>query len=125
MPFSYFLTDSLGRQHDYLRISLTERCNLRYTHSIRLSTTFHLHFFWDDLYLCATSEICNRRNIQGVSKKRNLIDLEYLQVGLSKLIVLLGGYSVLTEVSSRYVRSWSNKRHSSEALPLKKPNIRA
>lgn len=23
------LTDSFGRQHDYLRISLTERCNLR------------------------------------------------------------------------------------------------
>ncbi|CAH1790944.1 unnamed protein product [Owenia fusiformis] len=28
-PFSSFLTDSFGRQHDYLRISLTERCNLR------------------------------------------------------------------------------------------------
>lgn len=28
-PFSDFLTDTLDRQHDYLRISLTERCNLR------------------------------------------------------------------------------------------------
>ncbi|PHH70300.1 hypothetical protein CDD82_7215 [Ophiocordyceps australis] len=28
-PFSDFLTDSFGRQHDYLRISVTERCNLR------------------------------------------------------------------------------------------------
>lgn len=28
-PFSEFLTDGFGRQHDYLRISLTERCNLR------------------------------------------------------------------------------------------------
>lgn len=28
-PFSEFLTDSFGRQHTYLRISLTERCNLR------------------------------------------------------------------------------------------------
>ena len=27
--FSDFLTDSFGRQHTYLRISLTERCNLR------------------------------------------------------------------------------------------------
>lgn len=26
---SPFLTDSFGRQHDYLRISLTEKCNLR------------------------------------------------------------------------------------------------
>lgn len=28
-PFSDFLTDSFHRQHDYLRISVTERCNLR------------------------------------------------------------------------------------------------
>ncbi|CRL19787.1 Radical SAM [Penicillium camemberti] len=28
-PFSDFLTDKFHRQHDYLRISLTERCNLR------------------------------------------------------------------------------------------------
>ncbi|TKX22863.1 putative MoaC family protein [Elsinoe australis] len=30
--FSSFLTDTFGRQHDYLRISLTERCNLRCTY---------------------------------------------------------------------------------------------
>lgn len=29
LPFSSFLTDTFGRQHNYLRISLTERCNLR------------------------------------------------------------------------------------------------
>ncbi|XP_044786378.1 molybdenum cofactor biosynthesis protein 1 isoform X2 [Bubalus bubalis] len=28
-PFSAFLTDSFSRRHSYLRISLTERCNLR------------------------------------------------------------------------------------------------
>ncbi|KAJ4291962.1 hypothetical protein N0V90_009860 [Kalmusia sp. IMI 367209] len=28
-PFSAFLTDSFHREHDYLRISITERCNLR------------------------------------------------------------------------------------------------
>ncbi|KAI1180377.1 molybdenum cofactor biosynthesis protein 1 B [Nemania sp. FL0916] len=28
-PFSDFLVDNFNRQHDYLRISLTERCNLR------------------------------------------------------------------------------------------------
>ena len=32
LPFSDFLTDSHGRQHDYLRISLTEKCNLRCTY---------------------------------------------------------------------------------------------
>ena len=30
LPFSKFLTDTFGRQHTYLRISLTEKCNLRY-----------------------------------------------------------------------------------------------
>ncbi|XP_046440396.1 GTP 3',8-cyclase, mitochondrial-like isoform X2 [Daphnia pulex] len=29
LPFSSFLTDTHGRKHNYLRISLTERCNLR------------------------------------------------------------------------------------------------
>ncbi|XP_053488668.1 molybdenum cofactor biosynthesis protein 1 isoform X2 [Ictalurus furcatus] len=29
LPFSEFLTDSFGRRHNYLRISLTEKCNLR------------------------------------------------------------------------------------------------
>uniref|UniRef100_UPI00398E3F91 molybdenum cofactor biosynthesis protein 1 isoform X2 n=1 Tax=Pristiophorus japonicus TaxID=55135 RepID=UPI00398E3F91 len=29
LPFSAFLTDSFGRQHSYLRISVTEKCNLR------------------------------------------------------------------------------------------------
>ena len=32
LPFSDFLTDTHGRQHDYLRISLTEKCNLRCTY---------------------------------------------------------------------------------------------
>ncbi|GAA5900330.1 hypothetical protein JCM6882_002308 [Rhodosporidiobolus microsporus] len=31
-PVSPFLTDSFGRKHDYLRISLTEKCNLRCTY---------------------------------------------------------------------------------------------
>ncbi|XP_068194871.1 molybdenum cofactor biosynthesis protein 1 isoform X2 [Antennarius striatus] len=29
LPFSAFLTDGFGRMHNYLRISLTEKCNLR------------------------------------------------------------------------------------------------
>lgn len=29
LPFSAFLVDSFGRRHNYLRISLTERCNFR------------------------------------------------------------------------------------------------
>ena len=30
LPFSDFLTDTHGRHHNYLRISITEKCNLRY-----------------------------------------------------------------------------------------------
>lgn len=31
-PFSNFLTDTFNRKHDYLRISITEKCNLRCTY---------------------------------------------------------------------------------------------
>ena len=46
-PFSDFLTDNYSRQHDYLRISVTERCNLRCTYcmpeeGVPLSPPSHL-----------------------------------------------------------------------------------
>ncbi|KAL9130574.1 MAG: hypothetical protein Q9217_001287 [Psora testacea] len=46
-PFSSFLTDSFSRRHDYLRISITERCNLRCTYcmpeeGVPLSPPSHL-----------------------------------------------------------------------------------
>ncbi|KAG8528963.1 uncharacterized protein KY384_006652 [Bacidia gigantensis] len=46
-PFSAFLTDTFARQHDYLRISVTERCNLRCTYcmpeaGVPLSPPAHL-----------------------------------------------------------------------------------
>ena len=46
-PFSTFLTDKFSRQHDYLRISITERCNLRCTYcmpeeGVPLSPPSHL-----------------------------------------------------------------------------------
>ena len=42
-----------------------------------------------------------QRYIQGVSKKPHLFYLEYLQVGLVKSIVHLGGYLVLPYDSSK------------------------
>lgn len=42
LPFSAFLTDSFDRRHNYLRISLTEKCNLR-CESLLTSTFFLLH----------------------------------------------------------------------------------
>ncbi|KAI4140548.1 MAG: hypothetical protein L6R39_005756 [Caloplaca ligustica] len=46
-PFSHFLTDKFHRQHTYLRISVTERCNLRCTYcmpaeGVALSPPDHL-----------------------------------------------------------------------------------
>ncbi|KAL8906671.1 MAG: hypothetical protein Q9171_006174 [Xanthocarpia ochracea] len=46
-PFSHFLTDKFHRQHTYLRISVTERCNLRCTYcmpaeGVPLSSPGHL-----------------------------------------------------------------------------------
>lgn len=46
-PFSHFLTDNFHRQHTYLRISVTERCNLRCTYcmpaeGVPLSPPAHL-----------------------------------------------------------------------------------
>jgi GTP 3',8-cyclase len=45
-PFSSFLTDTYSRQHNYLRISVTERCNLRCLYcmpeeGVRLSPEIH------------------------------------------------------------------------------------
>ncbi|KAI9892709.1 MAG: hypothetical protein M1814_001129 [Vezdaea aestivalis] len=46
-PFSDFLTDTFGREHSYLRISVTERCNLRCLYcmpeeGVQLSPQAHL-----------------------------------------------------------------------------------
>ncbi|KAJ5256674.1 hypothetical protein N7478_012778 [Penicillium angulare] len=55
-PFSEFLTDSFNRQHDYLRISISERCNLRCLYcmpeeGVELSPQSHLLTSPEILYL--------------------------------------------------------------------------
>ncbi|KAI9675769.1 MAG: hypothetical protein M1817_001136 [Caeruleum heppii] len=57
-PFSSFLTDNFNRQHDYLRISLTEKCNLRCVYcmpeeGVPLSPPKHLLTTPEILYLSA------------------------------------------------------------------------
>ena len=57
-PFSAFLTDTFSRQHDYLRISITERCNLRCTYcmpeeGVQLSPSSHLLTTPEIVYLSA------------------------------------------------------------------------
>ncbi|KAL8690135.1 MAG: hypothetical protein Q9218_004352 [Villophora microphyllina] len=68
-PFSHFLTDSFDRQHTYLRISVTERCNLRCTYcmppeGVPLSPPAHLLTTPEIVYL---SELFVK---QGVTKIR-------------------------------------------------------
>ena len=68
-PFSSFLTDNFQRQHDYLRISITERCNLRCTYcmpeaGVPLSPPEHLLTTPEITYL---SDLFVR---QGVTKIR-------------------------------------------------------
>ena len=68
-PFSAFLTDTFNRQHTYLRISITERCNLRCTYcmpesGVPLSPPSHLLTTPEIVYL---SELFVN---QGVNKIR-------------------------------------------------------
>lgn len=68
-PFSAFLTDNFDRQHDYLRISVTERCNLRCLYcmpeeGVPLSPAAHLLTSPEIVYL--SSLFVN----QGVTKIR-------------------------------------------------------
>ncbi|KAJ9298861.1 hypothetical protein DTO271G3_3103 [Paecilomyces variotii] len=68
-PFSEFLTDTFNRQHDYLRISITERCNLRCLYcmpeeGVPLSPPSHLLTTPEIVYLSSLFVS------QGVSKIR-------------------------------------------------------
>ncbi|WP_073082372.1 GTP 3',8-cyclase MoaA [Winogradskyella jejuensis] len=63
------LTDSFGREHNYLRISLTERCNLRCTYcmpadGIALSPKSHI-MTYEEIYTIAQKFVAN-----GVTKIR-------------------------------------------------------
>lgn len=68
-PFSDFLTDNFERQHDYLRISVTERCNLRCMYcmpeeGVQLSPSEHLLTTPEIVYLSSVFVS------QGVTKIR-------------------------------------------------------
>ncbi|KAI4212646.1 MAG: hypothetical protein LQ351_004718 [Letrouitia transgressa] len=71
-PFSHFLTDTFRRQHDYLRISVTERCNLRCTYcmpalGVPLSPPSHLLTTPEIVYLSSlfVSEGVNKIRLTG------------------------------------------------------------
>ncbi|CZT51814.1 probable molybdenum cofactor biosynthesis protein 1 B [Rhynchosporium secalis] len=68
-PFSAFLTDTFQRQHDYLRISITEKCNLRCLYcmpeeGVPQSPSSHL-LTTPEIYLLSSTFVS-----QGVTKIR-------------------------------------------------------
>ncbi|KAF8423416.1 hypothetical protein EV426DRAFT_534414 [Tirmania nivea] len=68
-PFSEFLTDNFNRQHTYLRISITERCNLRCVYCMPEEGVP----LTPDSKLLSTPEILHIANLfvsQGVTKIR-------------------------------------------------------
>lgn len=71
-PFSSFLTDNFDRQHDYLRISITERCNLRCLYcmpeeGVSLSPKEHILTVPEILYLSSlfVSQGVNKIRLTG------------------------------------------------------------
>lgn len=113
-PFSSFLTDKFSRQHDYLRISITERCNLRCSYcmpeeGVPLSPPSHL---------LTTPEISYLSSLfvsQGVTKIRltggeptvrpDLLDLmhsigELRSSGLQELCITTNGITLRRKLDS-------------------------
>ncbi|RGP81603.1 molybdenum cofactor biosynthesis 1 a [Fusarium longipes] len=113
-PFSDFLTDSFHRQHDYLRISVSERCNLRCVYcmpeeGVPLSP---------DRELLTTPEIVLLSSVfvsQGVSKirltggeptvRRDILPLmrqigELRQHGLKEICITTNGISLHRKLDS-------------------------
>ncbi|KAF3309708.1 hypothetical protein TWF173_010688 [Orbilia oligospora] len=107
-PFSEFLTDNFNRQHNYLRISITERCNLRCLYcmpeeGIDLSPPSHL---------LTTEEILHLAKLfvsQGVTKirltggeptvRKDIVDLitelgKLKAMGLKELAMTTNGISL-------------------------------
>ncbi|KAF3926209.1 hypothetical protein ABW21_db0208741 [Orbilia brochopaga] len=88
-PFSEFLTDSFNREHNYLRISITERCNLRCLYcmpeeGVDLSP---------DSHLLTTEEILHLAKLfvsQGVTKIRLTGGEPTVRKDIVDLIVELG-----------------------------------
>jgi len=93
-PFSSFLTDRYSRRHNYLRISITERCNLRCLYcmpaeGVALSPASHL---------LSTAEILELARVfvaQGVTKIRLTGGEPTVRRDVVELVEALGALSPL------------------------------
>ncbi|GAB1601655.1 molybdenum cofactor biosynthesis protein 1-like [Argonauta hians] len=104
LPFSAFLTDNHGRQHTYLRISLTERCNLRCQYcmpesGVELSPSQHL--LTTDELVHITSLFVN----QGIKKVRLTGGEPLIRKDLVKIVEEL---NVLKQCGLEYITMTTN-----------------
>ncbi|KAK8190277.1 uncharacterized protein BKA78DRAFT_252025 [Phyllosticta capitalensis] len=113
-PFSEFLTDNFNRQHDYLRISLTERCNLRCLYcmpeeGVPLSPPDHLLSTPEIFYLSSlfVSEGVNKIRLTGgePTVRRDILPLMHAigslrSKGLRELAITTNGISLHRKLDS-------------------------
>lgn len=113
-PFSDFLTDNYSRQHDYLRISITERCNLRCTYcmpaeGVQLSPPSHLLTTPEITYLSSlfVSEGVTKIRLTGgePTVRRDIIPLmhsigDLRRQGLRELCITTNGIALYRKLDS-------------------------
>lgn len=113
-PFSDFLTDTYSRQHDYLRISVTERCNLRCTYcmpeeGVPLSPPSHLLTTPEIIYLSSlfVSEGVTKIRLTGGEPtiRRDIVPLmhsigDLRRQGLRELCITTNGIALHRKLDS-------------------------
>ncbi|KAF2261790.1 molybdenum cofactor biosynthesis prote [Lojkania enalia] len=113
-PFSEFLTDTFNRQHDYLRISITERCNLRCLYcmpeeGVPLSPPAHLLTTPEIFYLSSlfVSQGVNKIRLTGgePTVRRDIVPLmqsigSLRSKGLRELALTTNGISLHRKLDS-------------------------
>ncbi|KAL2435122.1 Molybdenum cofactor biosynthesis protein 1 [Exophiala dermatitidis] len=113
-PFSSFLTDNYSRQHNYLRISVTERCNLRCLYcmpeeGVQLSPTARLLTTPEIVYLAElfVNQGVNKIRLTGgePTVRKDIVDLMH-QIGhlrnngLKELCITTNGISLHRKLDS-------------------------
>jgi GTP 3',8-cyclase len=113
-PFSSFLTDNFSRQHTYLRISVTERCNLRCLYcmpedGVPLSPPDHLLTTPEIVYLSSlfVSQGVNKIRLTGgePTVRKDIVELmkrigQLRSEGLKELCLTTNGISLHRKLDS-------------------------
>src|SRR5271155_9213 len=113
-PFSSFLTDNYSRQHNYLRISVTERCNLRCLYcmpeeGVPLSPPAHILTTPEIVYLSElfVSQGVNKIRLTGgePTVRKDIVDLmrqigQLRSSGLKELCLTTNGISLHGKLDS-------------------------